>query len=148
MQAVELTAQTSLDFRMIPVETPWVRARKNRSLRQEERNGNLPGGSKQVNSGRIWRFKRDNKLYNFLIESRTTEADSYRVNRKEFLDIEKEGFQTPPGMLPGIQVDIKELQLIVIRLTAFQGLQETIIDQEAEIVQLKQALAKLHVQGV
>lgn len=116
-------------------DLPWSRARKRRSQSQEIRNGKLHGGSKQPNSGRIWRFKRDNKLWHFLIESRTNEkpgADTYRISRKEFLQIEKEAFQTPPGLLPGMQVDIQELQLIVIRLTAFQQMQEHIISLEAE----------------
>lgn len=122
------------------LSTPWERARKRRSQKQEERNGNLVGGSKQLNSGRIWRFKRDNKLWNFLVESRTNEkagADTYRISRKEFLQIEQEAFQTPPGLLPAMQIDIQELQLFVMRLTAFQQLFERIISLEAEIELLK-----------
>src|SRR4051812_19158106 len=118
------------------METPWVRARKRRSQSQEERNGKIPGGSKQINSGRIWRFKRDNKLYDFLVESRTNEkpsVKSYRIEKDEFLQIENEAFATPPGLLPAMQVDIQDLQLMVIRFTHFQQLLKTIIDQEAEI---------------
>lgn len=122
------------------LSTPWSRARKRRSQKQEERNGELPHGSKQPNSGRIWRFKRDNKLWNFLVESRTNEkpgADTYRISRKEFLSIEQEAFATPPGLLPGMQVDIQELSLMVIRLTAFQQMIEHIVMLEGEIDLLK-----------
>ena len=37
-------------------ETPWLRAEEKRNLqRQEERNGKMEGGSKQINSGRFLR---------------------------------------------------------------------------------------------
>lgn len=125
---------------MAEIIPPWSRARERRSQKQEKRNGNLSEGSKQVNSGRFWRFKRDNKLWNFLVESRTNEkpgADTYRISRKEFLQIEQEAFQTPPGLLPGMQIDIQELQLMVIRLTAFQQMYERIIELEGENELLK-----------
>ena len=130
-----------------PLETPWTRARKRRSQKQEERIGSISGGSKQPNSGRIWRFKRDAKLFNFLVECRTNErqgADSYRVSRTEFLKIEQEAFQTPPGLLPAVQIDIQELQLILIRLTAFQQLQQRILELEAEIELLKRGRGREH----
>lgn len=100
----------------------------------------MEGGSKQPNSGRIWRFRRDNKLWNFLVESRTNEkpgVDTYRISRKEFLQIEQEAFATPPGLLPAMQIDIQELQLFVCRLTAAQQLQERLIKLEGEIELLK-----------
>jgi hypothetical protein len=125
------------------VNTPWDQARKRRSQLQEERIGSLPGGSQQPNSGRIWRFKRDAKLYTFLIECRTNEnpaIKSYRLDKDEFLQIEKEAFMTPPGHLPGMQIDLQELQLITIRLTAFQEMQRVLIEQEAEIDRLRKEL--------
>lgn len=118
------------------MDAPWTRARKRRSQSQEERNGRLPGGSQQPNSGRIWRFKRDNKLYNFLVESRTNEKEttrSYTIKKAEFLQIEKEAFATPPGLLAAMQIDIQDLSLICIRLEHFQQLQKLIIELEAEL---------------
>lgn len=104
------------------METPWTRARKMRHEIQEDKIGNLPGGSKQVNSGRIWRWKRDGILHGFLIEARTTEKKSYRIDKMEFLSIRREGLQTPPGLLPGMQIDLGELSLMVVQLSDFNDL--------------------------
>lgn len=112
-------------------ETPWLRAKKTKSQRQEERNGKMEGGSKQINSGRFWRSKRDNTLHSFLVESRTTDAGSYRIDKKEFLDIKRDGLQTPPGLLPSIQVDLGELHLMIVELSAFQDMAVRILELEA-----------------
>jgi hypothetical protein len=50
--------------------------------------GQLEGGRTQVNSGRFWNFKRDGKIYEFLIEARTNEkpsVKSYRIEKDEWL---------------------------------------------------------------
>jgi len=103
-------------------ETPWQRARKSRSELQERRLGKMEGGQRQVNSGRFWRWKRDGTLREFLVEARTTEKGSYTITKKEWNDIRTEGFRTPPGLLPGMQIDIQEVKLMVIELTAFEDL--------------------------
>lgn len=83
----------------------------------------MEGGEKGVNSGRTsWRWKRDGKLREFLIEARTTDAGSYSISKKEFLHIKREALKTPPGLLPGMQIDIQELQLLAIEVTAFEDL--------------------------
>lgn len=122
----------------MPLDTPWQRAKKTRSQRQEERLGNMPGGQKQNNSGRFWRWKRDTILHNFLIEARDTEADSYSVKRKEFHQIKKEALQTPPGLLPAIQVDFTNLHLIVIELAAFQDMNMEILELRAKLDRLSE----------
>lgn len=118
------------------METPWDRARKTKSQAQEERLGQLPGGKKGNNSGRIWRWKRDGTIRDFLIEARTTDANSYRVEYKEFKDIEREAMQTPPGLRPGMQVDIRDLKLMVVRESDW-------LDQYEENVQLRARLESL-----
>lgn len=123
----------------MPHETPWLRAKKTKSQRQEERLGDMPGGKKQINSGRFWRSKRDAVLHNFLVEARTTEAGSYRIEKKEFMAIKKQGLQTPPGLLPAIQVDLDELHLIVTELSAFQDREMRILELEAQIERLEDA---------
>lgn len=97
----------------------------------------MEGGRKTVNSGRLWRWKRDNILHNFLIEARTTEAGSYRIDKKEFQNIRKEAFQTPPGLLPGMQIDLGDLHLIVIELQIFQQMNLRLIELETRIEQLE-----------
>lgn len=114
------------------MSTPWDRARKRKSELQEQRNAKLEGGSKQVNSGRFWRFKRDNILHEFLIESRTTDKGSYSVSKEEFQRVKQDALQTPPGLLPGMQVDIQDLSLIVMELKDFQEREIRLIQLEAE----------------
>jgi hypothetical protein len=113
------------------METPWTRARKTKNELQESRLGNMEGGKKQVNSGRFWRWKRDGILHSFLIEARTTKDGSYRIEKKEFLQIRRQAFQTPPGLLAGMQIDIQDLQLIAIELGAFQDLNVHCMELEA-----------------
>lgn len=115
------------------LDAPWTRARKLRSEKQEKRIGEMEGGQRQINSGRLWRWKRDGILHNFLIEARTTEAESYRIDKKEFQQMRKQAFQTPPGLLAGMQIDIQDLQLIAIELSAFQDMSLRLIELEARI---------------
>jgi len=115
------------------METPWIRARKSKSELQEQRLGKSEGGKKQVNSGRFWRWKRDGILYDFLIEARTTEKASYRIDKNEWLDIRKQAFQTPPGLLPGMQIDIQDVQLLVVELAAGEGMIKRLLELEALI---------------
>jgi hypothetical protein len=119
------------------METPWERARKTKSERQEERLGNLPGGNRQINSGRFWRSKRDATLFEFLIEARTTEKGSYTISYDEFRAIEKNALQTPPGCLPGMQIDLRSLRLIVVRFDDWY-------DERVELLRLKDAGENQH----
>lgn len=117
----------------MPMETPWLRAKKTRHEAQERRLGKLPGGTKQVGSGRIWRWKRDGKLFVFLIEARTTQDKGYRITAEEFKTIQKEGLQTPPGLLPAMQIDIQDVSLIAIRLVDFNEIYSRMLDLEAQL---------------
>ena len=122
------------------METPWQRAKgKTKSQRQEDRLGRMDGGKKQTNSGRFWRWKRDAILHNFLIEARTTDAGSYRISRSEFLDIRYNARQTPPGLLPAMQVDLGDLHLMVTELTAFQDAQMRILELEELLAREREA---------
>jgi hypothetical protein len=115
------------------LETPWKRAVKTKSQRQEERIGKMEGGSKQVNSGRFWRWKRDGKLHGFLIEARTTDHKSYSIQYDDFKKLEKEAHQEPPGCLPGMAVDIRDLSLFVLKLNDWQDIQVKLIELEARV---------------
>lgn len=123
------------------LETPWTRARKSKHEQQEARLGASAGGSRQINSGRTWRSKRDAKLYNFLVEARTTESGSYRIERAEWLDIRKQGFQTPPGLLPAMQIDFNGVSLFVMELGAFEEMQVEIMQLQAKVAKLERELS-------
>lgn len=125
------------------LDTPWNRARKTKSQRQEERLGKMPGGEKQNNSGRFWRWKRDGKLHHFLIECRTTETPSYSIKKGEWLDIRRQAFQTPPGLLPGMQIDIQDVSLIVIETGAFEDAMVRLMELEARVYQFESHLPEV-----
>jgi hypothetical protein len=93
----------------------------------------MPEGSKQNNSGRLWRWKRDNKLWNFLVESRTTKNSSYAISEKEFIQIRREAISTPPGLKPGMQIDFEGsgLQLFALELRDWQAVYTRLIALEA-----------------
>jgi hypothetical protein len=120
-----------------PIVTPWERARKTKSQKQEERIGKMEGGSKQNNSGRFWRWKRDGKLHGFLVEARTTDKNSYAIQYKEFKQLEKNAHQEPPGHLPAMQIDIRDLSLITVKLNDWQDIQIQIVELQARLEMLE-----------
>jgi hypothetical protein len=119
------------------LESPWDRATKSKSVRQEESLSKLQGGRKQINSGRTtWTSKRDNilgRIYTFLVEARTTDRGSYRIEKKEFLELRKNAFQTPPGLLPMFQIDIQDLSLVVLELKDMEEFQTRMLDLETKL---------------
>jgi hypothetical protein len=100
----------------VGLETPWEKAGKARHVRQEERLDKIHGGQKGVNSGRHWRWKRDGRIGHFLVECRDTSARSFSIGYDEFHTITRQAHQTPPGLLPAMQIDILDLSLFVMRL--------------------------------
>lgn len=120
--------------------TPWGRARRTQSERQERRLGKLPTGKKQINSGRHWFSKRDVRLGGFLVEARTTGSASYTLSRPEFDKLTREAFGSPPGMLPAIQLDFENpdtLSLFVMRLEDHLAREERIALLEAALEELR-----------
>lgn len=123
-------------------DTPWRAATaQRRSQRQEEKLGKLPGGRKQLNSGRHWHSKRDVRLGGFLVEARTTEKKTYPIDVTEFRDIERQAIGTPPGQLPAMQIDFdyngSTTQLFVKRLEDELYQQQRIATLEAQLEEAK-----------
>lgn len=124
--------------------TPWEQAKQRKSQRQETRIGKLPGGKKQINSGRNWFSKRDNTLLGFLVEARTTAAASYRIMRDEFDRLVRDAIGTPPGMLPGMQIDFEGeivLSLFVMRLQDHMEREQRIANLESQLEELRDRLS-------
>ena len=97
-------------------DTPWKRRdARRRSKRSEEEVGRLPGGSKQVNSGRHWNSRRDAKLNEFLLEVRDTDNDSYPLSKKEFEKVVIDALKEPPGYLGGMRISLQGYPIICIR---------------------------------
>jgi hypothetical protein len=105
--------------------TPWKRRdARQRSKRSEEEVGRLPGGKKQVNSGRTPFSRRDAKLNEFLLEVRDTDNDTYKLSRKEFEKVVIDAAREPPGYLGGMRISLQGYPLIVMRekdYLAFKG---------------------------
>lgn len=124
-------------------EVPWKRAAKTKSQLQEQRLGKREDGQEQVNSGRsTWTSRRDNvigSVYRFLVEARTTDKASYRIEAQEFRDLTKQATQTPPGLLPMIQLDLQELELGIYRLRDIDDMQRTIVDLQERVNGTSQA---------
>jgi hypothetical protein len=122
---------------MAELDTPWTRARKLKSQNQEERLDRTEGGKKGVNSGRFWRWKRDGMIREFLVEARTTDAGSYRIEKAEFEQIMREGLHEAGGALAAMQIDIQDLHLIVIRLSEFESMYTRLIELETRLEQVE-----------
>jgi hypothetical protein len=121
------------------MDTPWSRANSQRkSERQEQRIAAKPGGKKQVNSGRHWPYKRDNRLNGFLVEARTTDAGSYRISKEEYEKLINDAILTPPGLLPGMAVDLGGLELFIIRQDDHDYREKLIGDLIDEVKTLKE----------
>lgn len=119
---------------MSDLETPWSKARKLRSQEHERRVASMTEGSAQVNSGRFWRWSRDAKVWNFLVEARSHEkpdVESYRISIKEWKDIRKQAFQTPPGLRPAMAIEIQDVRLFVIEESDFEAMYARLIALEA-----------------
>lgn len=117
-----------------PLETPWNRARGiTKSQRQEKKLGKMPEAHEQVNSGRFWRWKRDGIVWNFLVEARTTDKESYAIKGKEFRSIRREAITTPPGLKPAMQIDIGDVSLWVMELSDWEAVYTRLIDVEARL---------------
>lgn len=121
------------------MDTPWKKTDKSQA--QERRLASLPGGRRQVNSGRTWFSKRDVTLRGFLVEARTTQAKSYRLDRDEFICVARDAMQTPPGQLPAMQIDFDtptdRLSLFVIKLEDHMNREAIIQNLLVEIAELK-----------
>ena len=119
--------------------TPWHKAKaQQRSRRQEQALANRPGGRKQVNSGRHWFSKRDVRLNGFLVEARTTDADSYRIDKREFEKIVKDALGTPPGMLGAMFIEFPGLKLMVTKFQDHEYLMSVIGELQDELQRLRE----------
>jgi hypothetical protein len=119
------------------METPWRQVKNSKSRRQEERLAKVPGGRKQINSGRFWHSRRDAKIRDFLIEARGTDSESYSISQKEFEQIAKQAVITPPGMLPAIQIDFSRVKLWVMKLDDHLYREQLIQNLIAEVERLR-----------
>lgn len=108
---------------------PW-REQISRHRRQEDSIGRS-GGVTHPASGRLWRWKRDGKWFDFLIEARTTTAGSYRIEKAEWDAITKEAHQTPPGCMPAMQIEIQDTKLIVIEQAVFEEIYNQLVSLRA-----------------
>lgn len=73
------------------------------------------------------------RVYKFLVEGRITDSGSYRVERKEFLELRKQAYQSPPGLLPMFRLDIAGLRLVVIEEKDMDEMQTRMLDLEERL---------------
>jgi hypothetical protein len=105
---------------------PWRDKLKSRHQQQEE--------GLQVThpaSGRLWRWKRDGRFFDFLIEARTTDSGSYSISAKEWRSIKRDALQTPPGCMPAMDIQIEDVSLIAIEKTVFEEIFNELVNLQA-----------------
>ena len=124
------------------MKSPFDRAKKMpKHARQEKLLAKRPGARQQVNSGRTsWRSKRDVRLrliWNWLIEARTTDKARYTVEKREFEAIRSQALLTPPGCLPGMQVDIQDLSLMIVELRDWDELEKYVSSLEEKLKEIE-----------
>lgn len=118
--------------------SPWERAKKSRSQRQEEHPERLlPGARRQSNSGRGQFRKGDATLNSFLgrllIDHKThddPEKQSYTITRKSWLKTRSDARFTPPGCHPVQQVDLQDIHLMVFEAGLWNEIVEYMIELE------------------
>lgn len=94
--------------------------------RQEARTAKKPGARPQINSGRTWSSLRDVSmktiLGRLLIDNKTTEGKSYTITDDDWKALKRDANRTPPGCSPALQIDIRNLRLIVLEEAWFDEL--------------------------
>jgi hypothetical protein len=105
---------------------PWKDKLKSRHQQQEQ-------GLQTTHpaSGRLWRWKRDGRFFDFLIEARTTEADSYTIKYDEWKSIKRDALQTPPGCMPAMEIQIKDVALIAIEKDVWEEIYNQLVSLTA-----------------
>lgn len=119
------------------METPWKRVQKTKSERQELEFSKLPGARKQVNSGRHWFSKGDNRLGVFLVDNKTTDAGSFTIDLNKWLQTQEQGMQTPPGLLGAWQINLQSAKLWLMRLDDWLAAESHLADMKLELDQVK-----------
>jgi hypothetical protein len=106
--------------------TPWEQAKESRSEIQERRTGEKPGHRPQVNSGRRWYSLRDamhrSPVGRILIDNKDTESASYTIKLGDFEKLKRDANRTPPGCLPAMQIDIRNLRLMLMEEATYDDI--------------------------
>jgi len=119
------------------MKTPWQQVKESRSQLQEKRTARKPGARSQINSGRTWSSKGDvvlnSPIGRILIDNKDTEDASYRITEDDWRKLKKQANQTPPGCQPGLQIDIRNLRLLVIEEATYDEIVKYILTLESRL---------------
>lgn len=127
------------------METPWDKAKKTRSQKQEaypERR--VKGAQKQPNSGRGTFRKGDSTVRSFigrcLIDHKThddPEKVSYTLTARSWRKTQADARITPPGCHPLQQIDLQDLHLMVMETDLWHEIEEFVVQLQVENERLK-----------
>jgi dipeptidyl aminopeptidase/acylaminoacyl peptidase len=112
----------------LSLEIPWQKQLKSKHRRQEDRLQQTHPAS-----GRLWRWKRDGRFFDFLIEARTTDKGSYTIKHEEWLALRRNSHQTPPGCMPAMDIEIKDISLIVVERDVFEEMFNDLVAMTAAL---------------
>ncbi len=101
-----------------------IKKRLKKSLKQEQAACERWRGKRQPGSGNQWHSKGDAKLERFILSQKFTEADSYRLTTKDWLEAVSCGFEE--SRIPAMELDIRGVKVYVVDENMFQVLLEAV----------------------
>lgn len=128
----------------------WRKAKNKASYQKQEESLARAGGSKQINSGRLWHSKRDVKLDGYLIEARSVGKNnsgepikSYSIKADELKKLEKDAFFH--NALPAMQIDFEKTngRYIVTRLQDWESEHQERTALEQQVIELQKEINSL-----
>jgi hypothetical protein len=105
------------------VKAPWGQSSKQAYQKQEARISAKPGARAQINSGRTWKSLRDvveqTPLFHILFDCKGPKVEgeetTFKLEPKKWRELRRDANRTPPGCVPGYQLDLApDVRLVVI----------------------------------
>jgi hypothetical protein len=123
-------------------EAPWNSRDEPAYIKQERRR--MPGTVKRPNSGRQWSRKGDRKgireiVKGLLIDNKTTEADSYRIETEKWEQFRRQA-NREMGSQPLWQIDLPRVSLVTMELDTWNSFVIQMIALEDELARYKEHL--------
>lgn len=124
------------------MKVPWNSREEPAYLKQERRR--MPGTVKRPNSGRQWSRKGDRKgirslIKGLLIDNKTTEAESYRIEKVKWEQFRRTASREMASA-PMWQIDMPDLSLVVLEQDTWEAFIIQMIALEDELLRYKRQL--------
>ena len=104
-----------------------IKKRLKKSKAQEQAACERWQGRRQPGSGNKWHSKGDAKLERFILSQKFTDAESYKLTKKDWLEAVGYGFEE--SRIPAMEIDIRGVRVYVIDENMFQVLLDAVKEQ-------------------